>query len=78
MVSTTAVATGEKGNCGKGKNRSNPKDPDLTRIFRIAVRNSNIDQIEAFTAEGLQQIFDYTQWLSTKRNQHRMTPIWKM
>lgn len=50
-----------------------PKDPDLTRIFRITVRNSNIDQIEAFTAEGLQQIFDYTQWLSTKRNQHRMT-----
>ena len=50
-----------------------PKDPDLTRIFRVTVRNSNIDQIEGFTAEGLQQIFDYTQWLSTKRNQHRMT-----
>jgi hypothetical protein len=52
-----------------------PNDPDLTRIFRIAIRNSNIDQIEVFGGglEGLQQIFDYTQWLSTKRNQHRMT-----
>lgn len=49
-----------------------PNDLDLTRIFRIAVRNSNVDQIEVFT-EGLEQIFDYTQWLSTKRYQHRMT-----
>jgi hypothetical protein len=50
-------------------------DPDLTRIFRIAVRNSNVDQIEVFSGgrEGLEQIFDYTQWLSTKRYQHRMT-----
>jgi hypothetical protein len=50
-----------------------PKDPALTRIFRITVRNSNVDKIEAFTVEGLKQIFDYTQWHSTKRNQHRMT-----
>ena len=52
-----------------------PNDPDLTRIFRIAVRNSNADRIEIFGGgrEGLEQIFDYTQWLSTKRNQHRMT-----
>ena len=52
-----------------------PNDADLTRIFRIAVRNSNVDQIEVFGGglEGLQQIFDYTQWLSTKRYQHRMT-----
>ena len=52
-----------------------PHDADLTRIFRIAVRNSNVDQIEVFGGglEGLQQIFDYTQWLSTKRYQHRMT-----
>jgi hypothetical protein len=49
-----------------------PNDPDLIRIFRIAARNSNVDQIEVFT-EGLDQIFDYTQWLSTKRYQHRMT-----
>jgi hypothetical protein len=50
-------------------------DPDLTRIFRIAVRNSNVDQIEVFSGgrERLEQIFDYTQWLSTKRYQHRMT-----
>jgi hypothetical protein len=50
-------------------------DPDLTRIFRIVGRNSNADQIEIFGGgrEGLEQIFDYTQWLSTKRNQHRMT-----
>src|SRR5919198_2608376 len=50
-----------------------PKDPALTRIFRITVRNSNVDKIEAFTVEDLKQIFDYTQWHSTKRNQHRMT-----
>jgi hypothetical protein len=50
-------------------------DTDLTRIFLIAVRNSNVDQIEVFGGgrEGLEQIFDYTQWLSTKRYQHRMT-----
>jgi len=50
-------------------------DADLTRVFRIAVRNSNVDQIEVFGGglEGLEQIFDYTQWLSTKRHQHRMT-----
>jgi hypothetical protein len=50
-------------------------DSNLTRIFRIAVRNSNVDQIEVFGGgfEGLQQIFDYQQWYSTKRNQHRMT-----
>ena len=52
-----------------------PNYTDLRRVFRIAVRNSNVDQIEVFGngCEGLEQIFDYTQWLSTKRNQHRMT-----
>ena len=52
-----------------------PNDTDLTRIFRITVRNSNVDQTEVFGGglQGLQQIFDYTQWLSTKRYQHRMT-----
>ena len=50
-----------------------PKDPSLARIFRITVRNSNVDKIEALTEEGLNQIFDYTQWLSTKRDQNRMT-----
>ena len=52
-----------------------PNDPDLTRVFRIAVRNSNVDQIEVFGGgrEGLEQIYDYTQWLSTKRYQHRGT-----
>jgi hypothetical protein len=52
-----------------------PNDTDLIRIFRIAVRNSNVDQIQVFGGglEGLQQIFDYSQWLSTKRYQHRMT-----
>ncbi len=52
-----------------------PNDTNLTRIIRIAVRNSNVDQIEVFDGGrvGLEQIFDYTQWLSTKRNQHRMT-----
>ena len=54
-----------------------PSDTDLTRVFRIAVRNSNVDQIKVFGngCEGLKQIFDYTQWLSTKRYQHRMTAI---
>jgi hypothetical protein len=52
-----------------------PKDPYLTRVCRITVRNSNVDQIEAFhgNIEGLKQIFDYNQWTSTKRHQHRMT-----
>lgn len=52
-----------------------PNDTNLTRVFRIALRNSNVDQIEVFGGglEGLEQIFDYTQWLSTKRYQHRMT-----
>jgi hypothetical protein len=52
-----------------------PSDTDLTRVFRIPVRNSNVDQIKVFGngCEGLKQIFDYTQWLSTKRYQHRMT-----
>jgi hypothetical protein len=52
-----------------------PNDADLTRVFRIAVRNSNVDQIEICGSglAGLEQIFDYTQWLSTKRHQHRMT-----
>jgi hypothetical protein len=51
-----------------------PNDPELTRVFRIAVRNSNLDRIEVFgQREGLEQIFDYTQWLSTKRYQHRIT-----
>jgi hypothetical protein len=50
-------------------------DVDLTRVFRIVVRNSNVDKIEVFGGgrEGLEQIFDYAQWLSTKRHQHRMT-----
>jgi len=50
-------------------------DADLTRVFRIAVRNSNVDQIEVFGGgrEGLEQLFDYSQWSSTKRHQHRMT-----
>jgi hypothetical protein len=50
-----------------------PKDPNSTRIFRLTVRNSNVDQIEAFTEEILNQIFDFTQWTSTKRDQNRMT-----
>ena len=44
------------------------------RVFRIADTNSNLDRIEVFgQREGLEQIFDYTQWLSTKRYQHRIT-----
>jgi len=52
-----------------------PNDTNLTRIIRIAVQNSNVDQIEVFGGgrEGLEQLFDYSQWSSTKRHQHRMT-----
>jgi hypothetical protein len=38
-------------------------------VFRIAVRNSNVDRIPVFG--NLEAIFDYTQFYSTKRNQHR-------
>lgn len=41
------------------------------RILRIAVRNSNIDNFPVF--QNLHGIFDYDRWVSTKRNQHRMT-----
>ena len=39
-------------------------------VIRIAVRNSNVDNLPVF--DGLKQIFDYTKFHSTKRNQHRM------
>ena len=39
-------------------------------VVRIAVRNSNFDNLPVF--EDLAQIFDYTKFHSTKRNQHRM------
>ena len=38
-------------------------------IIRILVRNSNIDNIPVF--ENLGAVFNYTQFHSTKRNQHR-------
>jgi hypothetical protein len=41
------------------------------KILRIAVRNSNIDNIPVF--ENLEGIFEYNRWFSTKRHQHRMT-----
>jgi hypothetical protein len=40
-------------------------------ILRIAVRNSNVDNISVF--EGLDSVFDYDRWYSTKRYQHRET-----
>jgi hypothetical protein len=39
-------------------------------VIRIAVRNSNVDNLPVF--EDVEQIFDYTKFHSTKRNQHRM------
>lgn len=39
-------------------------------IIRIRVQNSNLENIPVF--ENLQSIFDYKQFHSTKRNQHRM------
>jgi hypothetical protein len=40
-------------------------------ILRIAVRNSNVDNISVF--ENLDSVFDYDRWYSTKRYQHRET-----
>jgi len=40
-------------------------------ILRIAVRNSNVDNIPVF--EDLYSVFDYDKWYSTKRYQHRET-----
>jgi hypothetical protein len=40
-------------------------------IFRIAVRNSNVDNLVVFP--DLHAVLDYDRWGSTKRNQHRMT-----
>lgn len=52
-----------------------PNDPEQTHIFRIAVRNSNVNKLEVFggNQERLEHIYDYSQWLSTKRYQHAMT-----
>ena len=41
------------------------------KIFRLAVRNSNVDNLVAFP--DLHAVFDYDRWGSTKRDQHRMT-----
>jgi hypothetical protein len=40
-------------------------------ILRIAVRNSNVDNISVF--EDLDSVFEYDRWYSTKRYQHRET-----
>jgi hypothetical protein len=40
-------------------------------ILRIAVRNSNVDNISVF--DDLDSVFDYDRWYSTKRYQHRET-----
>ncbi len=40
-------------------------------ILRIAVRNSNVANIPVF--DDLDSVFDYDQWYSTKRYQHRET-----
>ena len=41
------------------------------KILRIIVRNSNVNNYAIF--QNLAGIFDYDNWVSTKRNQHRMT-----
>lgn len=45
-------------------------DEEKRIIIRIKVRNSNPNNIPVF--ENLQPIFDYKQYHSTKRNQHRL------
>jgi hypothetical protein len=44
------------------------RDKERT-VIRILVRNSNVENIPVF--ENLEAIFNYTQFHSTKRNQHR-------
>jgi hypothetical protein len=46
-------------------------DPPPNAFLRMAVRNSNVNNIAVF--ENLEQVFDYDRWYSSKRNQHRMT-----
>jgi hypothetical protein len=50
-------------------------DPILGRedivILRLTVRNSNINSIPVF--ENIEGIFDFTKWVSEKRNQFMMT-----
>jgi hypothetical protein len=46
-------------------------DSSSSNILRMAVRNSNVNNIPVF--ENLEQVFDYDRWYSSKRNQHRMT-----
>ena len=41
------------------------------KMLRIAVHNSNVGNLPVF--QNLDGIFDYDNWVSTKRNQHRMT-----
>jgi hypothetical protein len=41
------------------------------KLLRIIVRNSNVKNYQVF--QDLPGIFDYDNWVSTKRNQHRMT-----
>ena len=47
-----------------------PDGADRMVVIRIAVRNSNVDNLPVF--EDIEQIFDYTKFHSSKRNQHRM------
>ncbi len=47
-----------------------PDDEEKKIIIRIRVRNSNPDNISVF--ENIRPIFDFKQFHSTKRNQHRM------
>jgi hypothetical protein len=42
-----------------------------TVMLRIAVRNSNIDNIIVF--KNIEGIFDFAKWVSEKRNQYMMT-----
>jgi hypothetical protein len=59
MPSVTATTTTSSGS------------PVITHIIRIAVRNSNVDNIAVF--EDLEAVFDYDNWYSTKRGQYRVT-----
>jgi hypothetical protein len=43
----------------------------ITHIIRIAVRNSNVDNIAVF--ENLEKVFDYNNLYTSKRNQFKAT-----
>ena len=49
--------------------KDNSEENNVRPVIRIIVRNSNVNNIPVF--ENLEAVFNYTQFHSTKRHQHR-------